>query len=278
MRGMTVPTIPHCPSLRSGGGLFFSFVGCMLGWLLTATPAIADAHRVQSMARVAGQEFDSVLPAGPGRNRIRVNMFSMDTAPVTNEQFGVFVRSHPQWRRDRVSRLYADGEYLRHWSSPAGPGQDAMNQPVTHVSWYAARAYCEARGARLPTWYEWEWAAAASETQIDARGSPEWKQQILAWYAKPASGALSDVGSGPANVYGIHDLHGLVWEWVEDFNGMLVSADNRQQSEPDATRFCGPGALTMEQKEHYAILMRVAMLSSLKASYTTATMGFRCAR
>ena len=38
------------------------------------------------------------------------------------------------------------------------------------------------------------------------------------------------------------------------------------------------GALTMEQKEHYAILMRIAMLSSMQANYTTETMGFRCAQ
>ena len=58
---------------------------------------------------------------------------------------------------------------------------------------------------------------------------------------------------------------------------MLVSGDNRQQSDPDALRFCGPGALTMEQKENYATLMRIAMLSSMQARYTSATMGFRCA-
>ncbi|HEY7640810.1 MAG TPA: hypothetical protein VH814_13880, partial [Steroidobacteraceae bacterium] len=72
-------------------------------------------------------------------------------------------------------------------------------------------------------------------------------------------------------------LHGVVWEWVYDLSSMLVSGDNREQSDPDALRFCGPGALTMEQKENYATLMRIAMLSSMQARYTSATMGFRCA-
>lgn len=269
--------IPPCSPPANGGGLF-SVLALWLASALLGTTAVADTDHGQPMAQVRGQQFESVLPAAPGQNRVQVRPFKLDTTPVTNAQFSAFVRSHPQWRRDRVSALFADGEYLSHWSSAAAPKAEALKQPVTRVSWYAARAYCEARGARLPTWYEWEWAAAASETQTDARRDPAWKQQILAWYSKPGSAALDTVGSRPPNVYGIHDLHGLVWEWVEDYNGMLVSADNRQQSEPDATRFCGPGALTMEQKEHYAILMRIAMLSSLKASYTTATMGFRCAQ
>ena len=58
---------------------------------------------------------------------------------------------------------------------------------------------------------------------------------------------------------------------------MLVSGDNREQGDPDVKRFCGTGALSMEQKENYALLMRIAMLSSMQASYTSATMGFRCA-
>jgi formylglycine-generating enzyme required for sulfatase activity len=85
------------------------------------------------------------------------------------------------------------------------------------------------------------------------------------------------VGQTPANLYGVQDIHGVVWEWVEDLSSMLVSSDNREQSDPDLMRFCGEGALTMEQKENYATLMRIAMLSSMKASYTSATMGFRCA-
>ncbi len=58
---------------------------------------------------------------------------------------------------------------------------------------------------------------------------------------------------------------------------MLVSSDNREQGDPNLMRFCGEGALTMEQKENYATLMRIAMLSSMKARYTAAAMGFRCA-
>jgi formylglycine-generating enzyme len=246
---------------------------------MLAVSALADVGVGAPMARmviVAGADFESVLPIAPNQKRVRVGAFKMDATPVTNAAFAAFVRANPQWRRDRVARLFADEGYLSHWRSHDTPDPKQHAQPVTRVSWYAARAYCEARGARLPTWYEWEWAAAASEIHADARKDPAWKQRILAWYSRPATDGLANVGASKPNVYGIHDLHGLVWEWTEDYNGMLVSGDNREQSEPDVTRFCGPGALTMEQKEHYAVLMRIAMLSSMQANYTTETMGFRC--
>jgi formylglycine-generating enzyme len=226
---------------------------------------------------IPGGTFQSVLPPAPGVKEVAVAAFRLDRTPVTNAEFAAFLRKHPQWRRDRVAPLFAEKEYLSHWSSATEPGATIARQPVVHVSWFAASAYCEARGARLPTWYEWEYAAAASDTSTDARADADWQRQILSWYSRSARGALPQVGNTPANYYGIQDLHGVVWEWVDDLSAMLVSGDNRQQSDPDALRFCGPGALTMEQKENYATLMRIAMLSSMQARYTSATMGFRCA-
>jgi formylglycine-generating enzyme required for sulfatase activity len=220
--------------------------------------------------------FQSVLPPAPGVKTVSIDSFRIDQTPVTNEQFARFVVKHPKWQRDRISRAFADDQYLNHWRHAATVEPHQRNQPVVHVSWFAASAYCESRGARLPTWYEWEYVAAASAHAPDARNNEAWRQTILGWYSKSGRGALPLVGRTPANYYGVRDMHGVVWEWVEDLSAMLVSGDNRQQSDPDSLRYCGPGALTMEQKENYATLMRIAMLSSMKASYTSATMGFRC--
>lgn len=239
------------------------------------TSTIAPASRSEGLVAIPSGDFDSVLPISPGKNRVHVDAFWMDRLPVTNGQFAAFVHRHSEWQRSSVPALYADRGYLSHWKAATHPGREIESQPVTRVSWFAASAYCSSRGARLPTWYEWEFIAAASETQRDARTDPEWRQRILDWYAAPG-GHLKPVGSRAANVYGVRDMHGLIWEWVEDFNGMLVSADNREQGDTNIARFCGTGALSMEQKEQYAILMRIAMLSSLEAHYTTADLGFRC--
>jgi formylglycine-generating enzyme required for sulfatase activity len=229
------------------------------------------------MPTIAGGSFESVLPPAPGVKKAVVRSYRLDRTPVTNGRFAAFVRKHPEWRRDRVTPLFAEQQYLSHWSTATEPGAAIARQPVVRISWFAASAYCEARGARLPTWYEWEYAAAASQTSTDARSDARWQRQILDWYSRSGRGVLPNVGGTSANYYGSQDLHGVVWEWVYDLSSMLVSGDNRQQSDPDTLRFCGPGALTMEQKENYATLMRIAMLSSMQARYTSATMGFRCA-
>jgi formylglycine-generating enzyme required for sulfatase activity len=190
--------------------------------------AAACAAAQLPMARIAGGTFESTLPQAKGVTTVEVADFRLDRTPVTNAQFLTFVQAHPQWRRDRIPRLFADAQYLSHWRSATSLGVEARaSRLVTRVSWFAAKAYCEARGARLPSWKEWEYVAA--------------------------------------------------WEWVLDYNALLVSGDSREQGGADKARFCGEGALSTADRDNYAVLMRIAFLSSLEASYTTSNLGFRCA-
>ena len=242
--------------------------------LLPGALAFASGPRDVPMP---GASFESVLPEAPEAKMTDVAPFRLDVSLVSNADFAQFVRKHPQWRRGSVAPLLADSGYLRHWVSPSESGEGAARKPVTQVSWFAASAYCEARGARLPRWHEWELAAAASEAVPDARADPAWRQRILHWYSSSARGGLPDAGASQANYFGVRDLHGVAWEWVLDAGSFLVSDDSREQGDPDLERFCGSGALTLDQKENYALMMRIAMLSSMKASYTSSSMGFRCA-
>ena len=79
-------------------------------------------------------------------------------------------------------------------------------------------------------------------------------------------------------MYGVRDLHGLVWEWVDDFNALLVSPDSRSGADPDKLKFCGAGAISLQDKKNYAVLMRIALLSSIGAADSTSSLGFRCVR
>lgn len=241
-------------------------------------PAVCSAA-ADAYTRLPGGQFRSVLAYEDRPGNVAVRPFELMTRPVTNAQFLAFVTAHPEWRRDRVSEVFAESRYLQHWPGPQRLGGQALpGQPVVNVSWFAGQAYCEAHAARLPTWNEWEYAAAADRTHRDARSDPAWRQSILDWYSRPSNTAISPVGKTPANAYGIQDLNGLVWEWVDDYSAMLVSGDNRNQGDADKLKFCGAGALSMNDRENYAVLMRVAMLSSLEAANTTSNLGFRCAR
>ena len=240
--------------------------------LLCATQAAGAEY-----APVPGGTFASVLPADLKDADVTVKPFRLRTEPVTNAEFLAFVAAHPEWRRDRVAPLFAEARYLSHWQAADVLGANALpDQPVVQVSWFAAQAYCESEHARLPSWNEWEFVAAADATRADARKDPAWREQILTWYARPSGAPLANVG-GAANFYGVRDVHGLVWEWVGDFNALLVASDSRDQNDPDRLKFCGAGAMNLRDRDNYAVLMRVAMLSSLKASDVTGNIGFRCA-
>jgi len=228
-----------------------------------------------------GGRFESVLPQGPVptvSTPVDVKAFAMRVTPVTVGEYLAFVRTHPEWRRDRIAPLFADPSYLSGWTSALQPSQATpIDSPVVNVSWFAAGAFCESEGARLPSWLEWEYAAAADASRRDARGDPAWRRRILSWYERPNAATLAPVGGAP-NAYGVRDLHGLVWEWVDDYNALFIAGDSRTQGDPDLLKFCGAGAINIIDRDSYAVLMRIALLSSLNAADTTGNLGFRCVR
>jgi formylglycine-generating enzyme required for sulfatase activity len=252
---------------------------CLAACLSAAVALAAIASPVAGgYVAIPGGRFKSVLKY-EGSDRVAVAPFALMRRPVTNAEFLSFVKSHPDWQRGRAATVFAESRYLQQWQGPLLPGAKALpQQPVVDVSWFAAQAYCEAQGARLPTWSEWEYVAAADATRHDARGDAAWRERILGWYSRPSNTPLAQVGQSAANAYGVQDMHGLVWEWVDDYASMLVTADSRERGANDRLKFCGAGAIATDDNENYAVLMRVAMLSALEARDITSNLGFRCAK
>ena len=210
--------------------------------------------------------------------KIPVAAFWLAEFPVTNAQFLDFVRAHPKWQRSKVSRLFADSSYLTQWAGDLDLGPSAPpNAPIVRVSWFAARAYAAALGQRLPTTAEWEHAAAAGYTSANGKNDAQLNRDLYAWLARPTPDVAPDVSTAKANFYGVRGLHGLVWEWVDDFNTALVTGESRGDSGLERDLFCGSGSVGAKDTSDYAAFMRQALRSSLRANNTTSSLGFRCA-
>ena len=145
------------------------------------------------------------------RQTVYVDAFYMDIYVVTNALYKKFVDVNPQWQKTNISKTLHDGNYLKHWKGNNYP-IDKGNYPVTYVSWYAAKAYAQWIGKRLPTEAEWEKAARGG---LEGKKYP-WGDSIDETKANfvHSIGYMTSVGKYPPNNYGLYDMTGNVWEWT----------------------------------------------------------------
>ncbi len=105
---------------------------------------------------------------------------------------------------------------------PDDSGWGRGNRPVINVSWDEAREYAvwltkkTGEKYRLPTEAEWEYAARAGETTSYSCGENPSCLEDIAWYGKNSWGQPHPVGEKEPNKWGLFDMAGNVWEWVED--------------------------------------------------------------
>ncbi len=251
--------------------------------LFAPASASSAANIPSGMVVVGGGEYsplfkDPTLPSG-----VMVESYYIDKLLVSNDDFTAFTTANPEWSKQNVKSLFADTQYLHHFpnitvSEVAERSPTWLSQPVTNVSWFAARAYCKALDKRLPALDEWEYAARASRTEVDASHNAEHLSRILSWYSALTSSALPGVSETPTNVWGIQGMHGVVWEMVNDFNSVLITGESRGDTQLERELFCGAGAASSSNPSDYAAFMRYALRSSYEASYTLGSLGFRCAK
>jgi sulfatase modifying factor 1 len=228
----------------------------------------------QGMVKVRGGRYKPLNQSGKEPVEVVVKSFYLDQFPVTNGEFLEFLRANPAWQRSHVRREFADEGYLINWAGDLEPGSRAgSNSPVVRVSWFAASAYCAWKEKRLPSAAEWEYVAAASATRPDGENDAEHVKRVRQWYSTPAPEILGEVGQRPANYFGVYDMHGLIWEWVADFDKVASNSGGKGNE-----RVCGSGSLGAKDSSDYPAFLRYGLRSSLKANYTVHNLGFRCAR
>lgn len=115
------------------------------------------------------------------------------------------------------------------WKSVMGSNpshfKDCGDQcPVENVSWNDVQEFIRrlnqkegGRKYRLPTEAEWEYACRAGAQSTYSFGDDEEQLQDFAWYDKNSGGKTHHVGRKKPNAWGLYDMHGNVWEWVQDW-------------------------------------------------------------
>ena len=152
------------------------------------------------MGSAKGEGYASERP----QHEVRIaRPFALGRYAITFDEYDVFAK--------------AAGRKL-----PGDAGWGRGRRPAVNVSWDDATAYAQwlsertGKRYRLPTEAEWEYAARAGTMTIWSCGSDDGDLDRYAWYAANASGKTHPVGEKAPNPSGLCDVHGNVWEWVQD--------------------------------------------------------------
>jgi len=129
---------------------------------------------------------------------------------------GRFEVTQAQW----TAVMGSNPSYFQSPSSQV-PAEQVPNRPVEKVSWDMIQGFEAETGLRLPTEAEWEYACrAGTQTAFNLPPDGTYDDGLLgqlAWFDSNSSLQTHPVGQKQANNLGLHDMHGNVWEWVQDW-------------------------------------------------------------
>jgi len=189
-------------------------------------------------------ELESVDNERP-QHRVEVPEFYLGRYQVTQEQWNVVASWEPVERELNPDPAMFKGN----------------RRPVEQVSWEDAKEFCQRlsrateRTYRLPSEAEWEYACRAG-TKTPFHFGETLTSELANYRATDTygngpkgqyRGETTEVGSFPANVFGLHDMHGNVWEWCEDdwhksYEGAPKDGKPWLESDPAVTKLLRGGS------------------------------------
>jgi formylglycine-generating enzyme required for sulfatase activity len=211
-------------------------------------------------------------------HRPNLDAFWIDQTEVTNVMFADFLNEQENQIEGGVTWLDAGAGNARiHlvgnvWQSDS----QYKNHPVTLVTWYGAKAYCQWAGRRLPTDAEWEKAARGPDANTYPWGHEAPNANLVNYNGNV--GGTTDVGKYPndKSIYGALDMAGNVEEWVSSLYKPYPydAADGRENLDSSDDRVVRGNSwvqyIMLHDRPSY---WRV----NSPSTNTTESLGFRCA-
>jgi formylglycine-generating enzyme required for sulfatase activity len=200
----------------------------------TYTDTIPGSNINFEMVAIPGGKFLMGSPDGEhGHDADEGPVHSVEIAPfwmgkyeITWDQYEIFV--YPEMAKEALDRSPNPDVELDGISQPTPPfvdmsfGMGKNGFPAINMTQYAALSYCKWLTAitgdfyRLPTEAEWEYACRAGTTTTYSFGNDPDQLDDYAWHYGNSDGGYKKVGTKKANPWGLHDMHGNVWEWTLD--------------------------------------------------------------
>lgn len=241
------------------------FVEINLVSRLTAAGQRQETERLRTEAEAAQHILLSLKEQGFEPDNLFKdcqNCPEMVTVPLASQPFaiGKYEVTFAEW-----DACVADGGCGGY--SPNDQSWGRGNLPVMNINWSDAKQYVQwlsqktGKHYRLPSGAEWKYAAQAGAATAYSFGDDGSQLGSYAWYAANSGHHTHPVGEKKPNAFGLYDMHGNVWEWVEDCRDKncsrhIVRGGSWYGSHSDARSASFSGVDTGDR--HYDIGFRVA--------------------
>jgi formylglycine-generating enzyme len=244
--------------IATGGCTEDGGCGSVVSAAIDAAAPAPEGGAPPGMVHIAGGSFTMgprtrvAIVNDPMRHTVTVAPFDIDADLVTVKEYSHCVDEElcPTPKADQPTCNYGHA--------------DRQNHPMNCVDYSQASAYCHAKGERLPSEEEWEFAArGGAEERTYPWGNAEPAQQ-LCWSGITKRDGTCPVGAFVAGAFGLHDMAGNVWQWT----GSAFSPERKD------ARVCRGGGWS----DARALDFRGAYRDAHAPTNRDSDLGFRCAR
>ncbi len=184
----------------------------------------------RTFSPTGGREGAREFVMGKGARKVETvltKQFEAQATQVTQLQYALVMGENPSYFVDSGQDIVMNGKKIK----------VAFNHPVESVSWEDAKRYIEILNQlqsdyiyRLPTDAEWEYIARGGTESIYSFGNNKSALPQYGWSYGNSDEQAHPVAELLPNPFGLYDVHGNVWEWVEDGAAKLLGGIDPLQS------------------------------------------------